>query len=93
MRHVSFLERNTGSKARDLLDFFFGGGASFDHSTNPKVLGCSPNGLAIQRKCLTCVQLAFRLATHLRGLAMTLGELKLIRAQVDASFSPSGRPT
>ena len=33
---------------------------------------------ASQRKFSTCVQLAFRLATHLRWLAMTLVELKFV---------------
>ena len=37
------------------------------------------NGLASRRKFWTCVQLAFRLATHLRGLAWTLVELKFGR--------------
>ena len=37
-----------------------------------------PNGLASLRKFWTCVQLAFRLATHLRGLALTLVELNLL---------------
>ena len=35
-----------------------------------------PNGLASRRKFWTCVQLAFRLATHLRRLALALVELK-----------------
>ena len=38
-----------------------------------------PNGLASRRKFWTCVQLAFRLATHLRRLALTLVELKFGR--------------
>ena len=38
-----------------------------------------PNGLAFRRKFWTCVQLVFRLATHLRGLALTLLELKFGR--------------
>ena len=51
------------------------------------------NGLASHRRCSTCVHLAFCLATHLRGLAFTLVDLKLIRTQGDASFSPFGHPT
>ena len=39
------------------------------------------NGLASHRRCSTCVHLAFCLATHLRGLAFTLVDLKLIRTQ------------
>ena len=35
-----------------------------------------PNGLARRRKFWTCVQLAFRLATHLRGLATTCVDLR-----------------
>ena len=50
-----------------------------------------PNGLASRRKFWTCVQLAFRLATHLRRLApLTLDELKL--TQADAGFLPFGHP-
>ena len=51
------------------------------------------NGLASHRRCLTYILLAFFLATHLRGLAFTLVDLKLIRTQGDASFSPFGHPT
>ena len=35
-----------------------------------------PNGLASRRKFWTCVQLAFRLATHLSRLATTCVELR-----------------
>ena len=35
-----------------------------------------PNGLASQRKFATCVRLAFRLATHLCGLATTCVDLR-----------------
>ena len=53
-----------------------------------------PNGLASRRKFWTCVELAFPLATHLRGLALTLVELKFGRkkAHVDASFLLFGHP-
>ena len=59
---------------------------------------CLKPGLQVdasQRKFLTCLQLAFRLATHLSGLAMTsfdFGQAQ-IHTQVDASFSPFGHPT
>ena len=48
-----------------------------------------PNGLASQRKFLTCVQLAFRLATHLRWLwlSLTLSLLKVIKVNVLPSNS------
>ena len=50
---------------------------------------------ASQRTFSTCVQLAFRLATHLNVL--TCAEVHFgraqIRTQVDASFSPFGHPT
>ena len=42
---------------------------------------------ASQHKFATCVRLAFRLATHLRGLALTLVELKFGR-----KFLPFGHP-
>ena len=35
-----------------------------------------PNGLASRRKFWTCVQLAFRLATHLRRLTLTCVDLR-----------------
>ena len=35
-----------------------------------------PNGLASRRKFWTCVQLAFRLATHLHRLATTCMDLR-----------------
>ena len=38
-----------------------------------------PNGLASRRKFWICVQLAFRLATTWRRLALTLVELKFGR--------------
>ena len=40
-----------------------------------------------QRKFWTCLQFAFRLATHLRWLALTLVGLRFVR--VDASFRPT----
>ena len=47
-----------------------------------------PNGLASRHKFSTCVQLGFRLATHLRGLATTCVDFgsARIRRQIDASF-------
>ena len=53
-----------------------------------------PNGLASRRKSME-VRLAFRFATHLRGLAMTCVDFgrAQIRTQVDARFSPFGHPT
>ena len=51
--------------------------------------------LASQRKFSTCVQLAFRLATHLPWLVTTCDEFSRaqIRTQVDASFSAFRHPT
>ena len=51
-----------------------------------------PNGLASQRKFWTCVQLAFRLATQLHGLALTCVGLCWLwsSSNLDASFLPFG---
>ena len=52
------------------------------------------NGLASRHKFWTCVQLAFHLATHLRGLAWTCVDFSRaqIWTQVDASFLPFDHP-
>ena len=64
-----------------------------------KILTLSPGQTdlqvdASQRKFATCVRLAFRLATHLRGLATTCVDFgrAQIWTQVDASFLPFGHP-
>ena len=57
-----------------------------------------PNGLASRRKFWTCVKLAFRLATHLRGLASTCDDLRGLawtcvdfgRAQIWSPYASSG---
>ena len=51
------------------------------------VLKSWPNGLASRRKFWTCVQLAFRLATHLRGLVWTCDDLRgLVLTLVELKF-------
>ena len=45
-----------------------------------------PNGLASRRKFWTCVQLAFRLATHLRRLALTCVDLRRLGSPFGQGF-------
>ena len=54
-----------------------------------------PNRFASPSKVSTCVELAFRLATYLRGLASTCTDFGRAqsRTQVHASFSPLAHPT